>query len=367
MSRPLKINPQFQHLIPPLSPEEYATLEANILKHGCQDAIKTWHHQIVDGHNRHAICTKHHLPYQTEELKFQSVDEAVVWIIVNQFGRRNISPFTRTELALKLEPLIAEQAKRNQRKAGGAVPQKSSQAVETRKELAKLAGVSHDTVSKIKFLLGNADEATLGKLRAGKTTVNREFTAIQHQAITAKLARTAKTAPKTVAGRFDVLIIDPPWPVEKIEREARPNQTAYDYPTMTLDEIRRFKLPAQKANPNCHLFCWTTQKYLPATFDIVAGWGFKYVCTLVWHKPGGFQPFNLPQYNGEFCIYARKGTPIFTDTKAFNAVNSWRRGDHSEKPNEFYELVRRVTGGRRLDIFSRRKINGFIGWGNEAT
>ena len=52
----------------------------------------------------------------------------------------------RTKLALRLEDTIAARAKANQQHAGGAVPQKSAEAVETREEIAKLAGVSRDTV-----------------------------------------------------------------------------------------------------------------------------------------------------------------------------------------------------------------------------
>ena len=55
----ININPEFKALIPPLSSEEFAQLEANILEEGIRDDIVTWQGVIVDGHNRYAIATKH--------------------------------------------------------------------------------------------------------------------------------------------------------------------------------------------------------------------------------------------------------------------------------------------------------------------
>lgn len=168
---------------------------------------------------------------------------------------------------------------------------------------------------------------------------------------------------KAPVGKYDVIVIDPPWQMEKIARDVAPDQAGFDYPTMTEDELTVLDIPSAD---DCHVFVWTTHKHLPMAMRLLGKWGMDYICTFVWHKNGGFQPFGLPMFNCEFCLYARIGTPKFVDFKDFKVCFNAERCGHSEKPEKFYELLRRVTGGRRLDMFNRRKIEGFEGWGNES-
>jgi len=169
--------------------------------------------------------------------------------------------------------------------------------------------------------------------------------------------------PDLPSDKYGVIVVDPPWPMEKIRRECRPNQVEFDYPTMPEPELEALKLPAAD---DCHLFLWTTQKFLPMSLRLLLCWEFRYVCLFVWHKNGGYQVVGLPQYNCELIVYARKGTPTFVSTKAFNTCFSAKRGKHSEKPEEFYEMIRNVTKPGRIDMYSRRKIKGFDSWGNES-
>ena len=73
--------------------------------------------------------------------------------------------------ALRLEGVIAARAKANQSAGGGAVPQKSAKPVDTRQEIAKAAGVSHDTVAKVPLLERRREIlAGMAKERQGERT-----------------------------------------------------------------------------------------------------------------------------------------------------------------------------------------------------
>jgi len=211
-------------------------------------------------------------------------------------------------------------------------------------------------------LLASLPEKRFEDLAAGNITVADAKREQKRETIIEKLEDIATKEAKAVEGVYDVIVIDPPWPMKKIERDVTPNQVEFDYPTMSEEEMAALELPTVD---DCHVWLWTTQKFLPMSLRLLTKWGLKYVCTFVWHKPGGFQPFGLPQYNAEFALYARKGSPAFIDTKAFPVCFTAPRGAHSEKPGEFYAMVERVTAGRRLDMFGRRKINGFDSWGKE--
>ena len=94
-------------------------------------------------------------------------------MINNQFGRRNLSNYQRSVLALELESVFSDRAKEKQQEAGGAVRQKSDKAViDTKKELAKVANVSHDTIAKVKKIVAVASEEVKEQLNNGEIRIN---------------------------------------------------------------------------------------------------------------------------------------------------------------------------------------------------
>ena len=89
------ISKEFESFIVPLSKEEFRQLEVNIIEEGCRDPLVVWNHKgknvLMDGHNRYKICEKHNIPFQFNIKQFEVFEEAKVWMLNNQMGRRNLT------------------------------------------------------------------------------------------------------------------------------------------------------------------------------------------------------------------------------------------------------------------------------------
>ena len=169
-------------------------------------------------------------------------------------------------------------------------------------------------------------------------------------------------------GKFATVVVDPPWPMSNfgmIGNTGLNPDNPISYDLMTLDDIARLPV-ADCLQDDAALFCWTNNRHIQRAFQMIKEWGTEFSFIMTWVKNGGIQTPVSPMFNAEFIIVGRKGSPKWTDTKAFSTANYWPRGGHSEKPEGFYDLLRRVTPGPRLDVFGRRRIAGFTSWGNEA-
>jgi len=143
---PFFIDPEFKSLIPPPTMEEYTGLEKSLTDEGCRDALVIWEGIVIDGHNRFEICQREGIPFRTLEKSFGDRAAVKDWIIRNQFNRRNLSPYQRAELALKLEGLFREKAEKNRGARTDISPTlaESIKPVDTREEISKMAGLSHE-------------------------------------------------------------------------------------------------------------------------------------------------------------------------------------------------------------------------------
>lgn len=382
------------NIFPLMQGQEFDDLVSDIRANGLREPIWTYHGKIIDGRNRFRACNAAGITPRYQE--WDGEGSLINFVVSLNLHRRHLDTSQRALVAARIKHIFEAEAKErmhlnNASKAN--LPE--SQKGQSREQAAKALNVSPRAVEHASRVLDRGTEELVTAVASGSVSVSaasdiatlpkpeqQEVVARGKAEILqkAKEIRSEKSAiiqeqRKTEreealkipppAGQYRTIVIDPPWPIQKLARDVRPNQsTSLDYPVMTLDELARFKIPAEDS---AHIYLWTTHKYLPTAFSLLDEWGFKYIFAMVWHKPGGFQPFGLPQYNCEFVLFGRKGNMDFLDTKAFPVCFSASRREHSRKPEEFYELVRRVSPGPRIDIFSREHHDGFSSFGNETS
>lgn len=174
--------------------------------------------------------------------------------------------------------------------------------------------------------------------------------------------------PPLPTGLFQCVVIDPPWPIEKIERDVRPNQGQHvDYHVWSLKEIRERVggFLAEKAdNTGCHVYLWTTHRHLPEALKMLDAWKVRYQCLMTWRKNVGITPYSW-MYDTEHVLFGRIGG-LAVQEKGLRLWFDAAVKRHSEKPEVFYDRVRAASPEPRLDLFAREHREGFTAWGNEV-
>lgn len=179
---PENITMMFENILPPHTEEEKNLLETIIKKDGgIYTPLTMWkdgnNNILIDGHLRYEISKKLGLDCPVIYKEFSSKDEATMDILDNQFGRRNLSIFSKCELFLRFEHIYKVEGKKNQSKGGQGLQISDDDRIDTKKILSDKAGVSSDTLSRVKKIKdSNPDPETLTKLRSGELSVNKTYT-----------------------------------------------------------------------------------------------------------------------------------------------------------------------------------------------
>ncbi len=269
----IQVKEEFKNLIPALSAEEYAQLEANILEDGIREPIITWNGFIIDGHNRYSIAQRFDVEYRTTSKHFTSEESVKEWMILNQFGRRNLSNYQRSVLALELEEVFKEKAQKSKaekvshfRNTGEVLA--TLPKPDTRKELSTVAQVGERTLDKVKKIQAKAPEEVKAKLATGEVSINAAYKEIKkeekkEEKIQERKKLAEEGAKKEIQidfrlgdfeevfadlpdGSVDCIITDPPYPYEYIE---------------VWSKLSRFAKRVLK--PNGYCIAYSGQMYLP--------------------------------------------------------------------------------------------------------
>lgn len=185
---------------------------------------------------------------------------------------------------------------------------------------------------------------------------------------------------KSQPTKYKTIMADPPWRygvwgkaspsaylVSGIREETN-EEIPMPYQTMGVGEICAMKV-GDLADNDCELYLWTTQKYLPESFDVVEAWGFRYCGVLTWCKtPRGTGQGGLYCPTTEFLIHARRGK--MPQEKRRQNSTWWNvtrpHNCHSAKPEYFTDMIETMGDAPRLELFARRNRLGWDTWGNES-
>ncbi len=181
--------PEMAELLPPLTGEQLAALETDILKNGCYSPVIVNEDMVViDGHNRQRLCEQHGLPYQMAVFSFEDMLEAKQWALDTQKGRRNLDKWELGKIALRLKPDIEARARANQQEYHGnqydsglsaTLPEVHSDPVDTRKELADAVGLGERTMGKVMQIDEHAPPAVKEALDSGDLSIHQGYNITQ--------------------------------------------------------------------------------------------------------------------------------------------------------------------------------------------
>ena len=225
----------------------------------------------------------------------------------------------------------------------------------TRDKTAARLGISGRTYEKAKAVVEAAESEPerFGKLvedmdRTGK--VSGAYWQLQRA-----LDERRVLSLKPIEGKFSTLVFDCPWDHEvNLLGRAAPS-----YADMSLDELMALDV-ARWADKNCHLYLWVTGNVVPYGCTLMAKWGFAHKVMLTWRKPH----FGLGSYfrhQAEYVLFGIRGDlGTRPAAQSISTVFDSPIGEHSEKPERFYEIVRASSYPPYGEAFQRKARPDFV-------
>lgn len=167
--------------------------------------------------------------------------------------------------------------------------------------------------------------------------------------------------------KYEVFYADPPATYRnKNTGGSLVSGSAAKYPVMTLDEIMALPVP-EISEKNAVLFLWVTNPLLPEGLQIMKAWGFNYKTTITWHKIMSLGLGFWWRGQVEFLLFGVRGKVKAFRMQEKNHITCGV-GKHSEKPEQFRELIERATMRmpKKLELFARKESHGWDVFGNEV-
>lgn len=373
----LKLHP-LAYLIPDMQEYEWENFIDDIRVNGLKIPLDITSDNIVlDGKNRLRASKELNLkrvPVRIFDVPIDE-DEALIHIWRTAVLRRHLTQGQMTAIAIELNSLLKENKL-------------------THDEMAQRFKVSNRNLCRASIVRKKEPEL-LNDVRDGKLSLgDAEILAkTEEPEVRARAIKHIKKDPKLKAFRavlqakqeinktktkhiqvpllpeYKTILADPPWDYEEITNSSYKSSSSFrcdsDYTRMTLEQIADLTIDgkhiSEYATEKAHLYLWTTNTMLEASFDILRAWGFEYKTMLTWGKPY----IGLGHYfrtNTEHILFATRGNlETLTDN-----TPTWFQADkskHSSKPEHIYNLIENNSYAPYLELFARKNRKGWTSWG----
>lgn len=368
----LEVHPLAQ-LFPLMAEDEYEALRDDIERNGLLEPIwLSGDGKIVDGRHRYRACEELGREPETLATDYGERDLPEILMSLNM-RRRHLNESQRAMVAARLKPYLSKEARARMGHPKDPVKRpKPEELGQARDHAAAKLLVSARSVTNAEKVLQHGvpeliravDNGTVAVSAAAKAA---KLSEAEQRAMTARVVggeaknmsaalrqnRLEKAAAQVealapVEGSYHVIVVDPPWRYNhRLEDETHRGRTPY--PTMTEEEIRAIEIPAAD---DCTLWLWATNAYLAdgTAARVCQAWGFQPKTVLTWCKPRvGVGDWLRGQ--SEHAILAIRGRPCIKDPTPSTILQA-DAGEHSQKPQAFFDLVEAHCPGRRLEMFA---------------
>ena len=287
------IDDELKKYMRPLRDEEYEKLKESVLSEGIRDPLVTWNGRLLDGYHRYKIAQEYNLEYKTIDIDIPDKEAAKEWMIINQLGRRNLTPQETSYYRGKLYESKKRQGARTDLTSGQNV-----QKLSTAEEIGKQYGVDEKTIRRdaefskvVDKITEEVGEEAKRAILSGQANIPKKdiekLIEIKQKAPElvkpvlqgevplqrAKLEVQKKIAasipkPAPPEGNYAVIYADPPWPVGSMVMDKWESPIEEKYPTMSIEEIKQLPIK-ELAAEQCSLFLWTTHTFLPDALKLI--------------------------------------------------------------------------------------------------
>jgi N6-adenosine-specific RNA methylase IME4 len=360
---------------------ELDALAADIRANGLREPIIRYEGLTLDGRNREMACeragvTPHFITFDDED--------PVAFVLSKNLHRRHLNESQRAMVAARLATLDR-----------GRPVNASCEAI-TQPTAARLLNIGRATVQRAAIVRDKAVPELAARVERGDIPValaakiaanlseeqQRELTGkpeaflrgvikqqSRDQREQALAGATAKASAALGTTRYNVILADPPWRFEPYSRETGMDRSADNrYPTIPTAELLDFEPMRAAPARDCVLFCWTTTPMVPDALTFITTYGFTYRSFYAWAKPGPGHGYWSHRDQVELLLVAMKGNvPAPAPGTQPPQYQIFPRGEHSEKPDAFADMIAVMFPNvPKLEMFARKKRSGWDVWGNEV-